>query len=158
MDLILWRHAEAVETAPGGDDLQRPLSAKGERQAQRMAQWLNQTLPATTRILVSPALRTQQTAEALERKFKTVKALAPDGSVSGLLDAARWPEASEPVLVVGHQPTLGLAAAYLLAGVEVDGANPWRMKKGAVWWLRCRHRGDATHEITLLAVRSPDLL
>ena len=88
-----------------------------------------------------------------------MKALAPDGSVSALLDAARWPEAAEPVLVVGHQPTLGLAAAYLLAGIEVDAGHPWRIKKAAVWWLRCRRRVEGEPaEITLLAVRSPELL
>ena len=64
MDLILWRHAEAEIAAPGQDDLQRALTPKGERQARRMAAWLNQRLAATTRVLVSPALRCRQTAEA----------------------------------------------------------------------------------------------
>ncbi|WP_204271061.1 histidine phosphatase family protein, partial [Escherichia coli] len=64
MDLILWRHAEAEVIAPGQDDLQRALTPKGERQARRMAAWLNHRLPATTRVLVSPALRCRQTAEA----------------------------------------------------------------------------------------------
>ena len=158
MDLILWRHADALEGREVDDDMARALSHKGERQAQRVAQWLNHVLPATTRILVSPAVRTQQTAKALDRKFKTVPALAPDGSVSGLLDAARWPESREPVLVVGHQPTLGLTAAYLLAGIEVDGANPWRLKKGAVWWLRCRERAEGGPEVMVVTVRSPDFL
>ena len=111
MDLILWRHAEAVDDADGSDDLERPLTAKGERQAQRMAQWLNQHMPSSTRVLVSPARRAQQTAQALERKFKTVAALAPDGTVDGAAAARALARAKEPVLVVGHQPTLGLAAA-----------------------------------------------
>jgi phosphohistidine phosphatase len=158
MDLILWRHADALEGREVEDDMARALSHKGERQAQRVAQWLNHVLPATTRVLVSPAVRAQQTAKALDRKFKTVPALSPEGSVSGLLDAARWPEAREPVLVVGHQPMLGLTAAYLLAGIEVDGANPWRIKKGGVWWLRCRERPDTGPEVMLVTVRSPDFL
>ena len=91
MDLILWRHAEAHELREGeGDDLARALTPKGERNAARMAQWLNHVLPATARVLVSPAVRTQQTAAALERKFKTVPALAPDGSVEALVAAWRW--------------------------------------------------------------------
>jgi phosphohistidine phosphatase len=110
-------------------------------------------LPATTRILVSPAVRTQQTAAALERKFKTVAALAPDGSVDALLDVARWPEAREPVLIVGHQPTLGLAAAYLLSGT----AQPWSIRKGAAWWLRCKDK-DGHPQVTLLTAQSPSLL
>ena len=151
MDLILWRHAEALEAEDGSEDLDRALTARGERQAARMATWLNQHLPATTRILASPARRTQQTAAALERKFKTVAALAPDGSVPGLLTAARWPEAKEPVLLIGHQPTLGLTAAYLLAGV----VQPWSVKKGAVWWLRRRDRlGD--DQTVLVTVRGPE--
>jgi phosphohistidine phosphatase len=151
MDLILWRHAEAVEHLSSGGDLERPLTSRGERQAARMAAWLNQHLPATTRIIVSPARRTQQTALALERKFKTVPALAPDASVPALLEIVRWPEAKEPVLVVGHQPTLGLAAAWLLAGVM----QPWSVKKGAIWWLRQRERDDDA-QVVLVAVRGPE--
>ena len=151
MDLILWRHAEALEAEDGSEDLGRALTARGERQAARMAHWLNQHLPATTRILVSPARRCQQTAAALERKFKTVTALAPDGTVPGLLAATRWPDAKEPVLVVGHQPTLGLVAAYLLAGV----AQPWSVKKGALWWLRRRAR-EGDDQTVLVTVRGPE--
>jgi phosphohistidine phosphatase len=152
MDLILWRHAEALDMDDARDDLDRALTSKGERQAARVASWLNRHLPATTRVLVSPARRTQQTAAALERKFKTVPALAPDGDVDGLLHATRWPEAREPVLVVGHQPTLGLAAAYLLSGQP----QPWTVRKGAVWWLRARER-EGTLQVVLHAVIAPEL-
>jgi phosphohistidine phosphatase len=151
MDLILWRHAEANEAEDGSGDLQRGLTSRGERQAHRMAQWLNHALPASTRILVSPAKRAQQTAHALDRKFRTVDSLAPDGGVDALLASARWPESREPVLVVGHQPTLGLAASLLLAGV----VQPWSLRKGAVWWLRCRER-DAERQVVLVAVRTPE--
>lgn len=151
MDLVLWRHAEAFDTEDGSEDLDRALTARGERQAARMAHWLNQHLPATARVLVSPARRCQQTASALERKFKTVAALAPGGSVEGLLAATRWPDAKEPVLVVGHQPTLGLVAAFLLAGV----AQPWSVKKGALWWLRRRAR-EGDDQTVLVTVRGPE--
>ena len=151
MDLILWRHAEAFDADDGDEDLERALSARGERQAARMATWLNQHLPATTRILVSPARRAQQTAAALERTVKTVGAVAPDGTVPALLACARWPDAKEPVMVIGHQPTLGLVAAYLLAGV----AQPWSVKKGAVWWLRRRDR-DTGDQTVLVTVRGPE--
>jgi phosphohistidine phosphatase len=151
MDLILWRHAEAVESGDALEDLERSLTSRGERQASRMAAWLNQHLPATTRVLASPARRTQQTALALERKFRTVPALAPDASATALLEAARWPDAKEPVLVIGHQPTLGLVAAQLLSGT----AQPWAVKKGAVWWLRSRER-EGEGQIVLVNVISPD--
>ena len=151
MDLILWRHAEAHLLREGQDDMQRSLTSKGERQAKRMAEWLNQRLPESTRILVSPAVRTQQTAQALERRFKTVVLLAPEGSADDLLKAARWPDSSEPVLIVGHQPTLGIVAARLLAGADL----PWSVKKGAVWWLAQRDR-EGVAQVTLLAMQGPD--
>lgn len=160
MDLILWRHAQAVMLEDEGGsvafdlarDLVRPLTPKGERQAVRMAEWLNQRLPDTTRILVSPARRTQQTAEALGRRFRTVEALNPLAGVDDLLTAARWPDAREPVLIVGHQPTLGLLAARLLTGVE----QPWSVRKGAVWWLRSRER-DGDQQVLLHAVVPSEL-
>jgi phosphohistidine phosphatase len=166
MDLILWRHAEAEEEAEGDDDPARRLTAKGERNARRVAEWLNRFLPETTRVLVSPAERCQQTADALGRKFKTVAGLATDGTAEGLLAAARWPDSREPVLVVGHQPTLGLVAAYLMTGLraQADPAaaagsvlSPWSVRKGSVWWLRHRPRDDRG-EVVLVAVRSPEQL
>lgn len=153
MDLILWRHAEAFELRELTDDLDRALTPKGERQAQRMAGWLNRQLPAGARVLVSPARRAQQTAAALERRAKTVAALAPDGTVEGLLAAARWPDSRELALVVGHQPTLGLAAAYLLTGQ----AQAWPLRKGAFLWLRGRER-DGTLQVVLHAALGVDLL
>jgi phosphohistidine phosphatase len=153
MDLILWRHAEAHDAKPGQDDLGRALTVKGERQAERMAAWLNRVLPDSTRVLASPARRTQQTAAALDRKFKTVEAIAPGASVEALLHAVRWPDAREPVLVVGHQPTLGLAAAWLLA----QATDPWTLRKGAVLWLRSRDR-DGQLQVLLHAALPPELL
>lgn len=153
MDLILWRHAEALEMREVLDDLERALTPKGERQAQRVAAWLNRQLPSSTKVLASPARRTQQTAAALDRRFKTVAELAPDATVDALLHAVRWPEAREPVLVVGHQPALGLAAAYLLSGQ----AQAWTVRKAAVWWLRGRER-DGQLQVVLHAVVSPELL
>ena len=153
MDLILWRHAEAHDPEGAQDDLERPLTAKGERQAHRLAVWLNRQLPASTKVLASPARRCQQTVTALDRKFKTTTALAPDAGVEALLSAVRWPDAREPVLVVGHQPTLGLAAAYLLSGQ----AQAWAVRKGGLWWLRARER-DGHLQVVLHAVMAAELL
>jgi len=153
MDLILWRHAEAQVAREGMDDLQRALTPKGERQAQRMAEWLNQRLTQSTKVLASPALRCQQTVRALERNVRTVPALAPGADVAAVLSAARWPDGSDPVLIVGHQPTLGAVLSQLLA--EQDGS--WPVKKGAVWWLRQRDR-DGHRQVLLQAVLGPDFL
>ena len=54
-----------------------------------MAEWLNRRLAHSTRVLVSPALRCQQTAKALGRKFRTVEAIAPGASAEALLDRGR---------------------------------------------------------------------
>ena len=118
-----------------------------------MADWLNHRIAHSTRVLVSPARRCQQTAKALGRSFKTIDAIAPEASPEALLKAARWPEASEPVLLIGHQPTLGQVAALLLTGQ----AQPWPVKKGAVWWLRSRDR-EGSAQVVLQAVMAPDSL
>jgi len=154
MELLLWRHCEAE---PGEPDLGRALTGKGEKQARRMAAWLHAHLPDSARILVSPARRSQQTAQALAelapRKLKTVDALAPGASVEQVLQAVRWPDAKSVVVVVGHQPTLGWLASRLLAGTE----NDWPIKKGGVWWFSSRDR-DGDEQVVLRAVLSPDLL
>lgn len=153
MDLILWRHAEALEAVEGGDDLARPLTLRGEKQATRMAAWLGRQLPENTRIWVSPARRTEQTAIALERKYKVSQELAPGACVAQLLERVQWPQARGTVLVVGHQPTLGQTIAQLL-GLN---APECAVKKGAVWWLRNRER-DALAETIIVTVQSPDML
>lgn len=162
MDLILWRHAEARDLPEGAPfdaaaDLARPLTPRGDKQAQRMAEWLNRFLPESTKVLVSPALRTRQTAEALGRKLRIVDGLAPGATHTQALAAARWPDSREPVLLVGHQPTLGQLAAYLMGGAATLDGPPWAVRKGAVWWLRHRER-DGVAEVVLVSVRTPDKL
>lgn len=153
MDLILWRHAQAHDAEPGQDDLRRALTARGEKDATRMAVWLDRQLPEGVRILTSPALRAEQTVKALGRKYKVRDALSPGASVDDLLEAAGWPDAKFPVVMVGHQPGLGEVAARLL---KMDGgACP--IRKGAVWWLRGRQR-DGTEQTVIVAVTGPDRL
>ena len=147
MDLILWRHAEA-EDARGNDDLGRALTARGRKQAEQMAAWLGARLPATTRILASPALRCQQTVAALGRPVSTVDAIGPGAAAKAVLDAAGWPDAGGTVLVVGHQPTLGEAAARAMGE---DGG--WEIRKGAVCWLR-----SGAGAVEIHARKSPDEL
>lgn len=137
MDLILWRHADAQD---GEQDMERPLTNKGRKQAERMAVWLHAHLPKSTRILVSPSRRTRETAAALGLDYEVAPNLAPGADAALLLAAAGWPEASGAVLVVGHQPTLGAAASLLLFG-ETRGLS---IKKGGVVWLTNRVRGAYT--------------
>jgi phosphohistidine phosphatase len=150
MDLILWRHAEAEDGSP---DSARELTPKGHKQAAEVAQWLERHLPKETRILVSPAVRARQTAEALTSDFKTIAEIAPGAPYQAVLSAAGWPKHKGAVMVVGHQPTLGHVAAWLIAGEAAE----WNIKKAAIWWLTYREREDQG-QVVLRAVMSPELV
>jgi phosphohistidine phosphatase len=140
MDLLLWRHAEAED---GEVDLNRRLTSRGEKQARLMAGWLRAHQPKDLRIIVSPAVRTQQTAEALKLPFETIRKIGPEACVSELIAASGWPHANGSVLIIGHQPSLGRLASLLLAGQESE----WSIKKGALWWLSNRVRRDEAQTV-----------
>lgn len=153
MDLILWRHAEADDWSEGCVDLDRALTSRGEKQAKRMAAWLDRQLPEGTRILSSPARRCEQTVLAMGRKYKLRDELAPDASVEALLEAASWPHGKAVTLVVGHQPTLGQAVARLM-GLKQDSCP---VRKGSVWWFRTRER-DGEEQTVMVSVQAPEML
>jgi len=153
MDLILWRHAEAEDERDGQPDLERALTARGQKQAARMAAWLDRHLPEGTRILCSPAVRCEQTVLALGRKYKVRHQLQPGAAPDDLLEAAQWPSAKHPVMLVGHQPALGETLAKLL-GFQAGNCT---IRKGAVWWLRTRERdGDA--QTFVWSVQCPEMV
>ena len=147
MNLILWRHADAEDGIP---DDKRRLTAKGRKQAQKMADWLERHLPAGWRVMASPAARTCETAAALTADFAIARALSTSATPQGLLKAAGWPDGEGTVVVVGHQPTLGAAAGLAITGTE----QPWNVKKGAIWWIT----RDDNDDITVRAVLAPRIL
>ena len=153
MDLIFWRHAEAFDALGGQDDLSRTLTPKGEKQAVRMSQWLDRQLPDGIRVMSSPAVRCEQTVKALGRKVKYKSELLPNASLDDLLITAGWPDSKMSVLIVGHQPVLGRAVAYLLGLPDGECS----VRKGAVWWLRSRVRDGDTQTI-VVSVQTPELL
>ena len=110
-------------------------------------------MPGGARILVSPARRCEQTALALGRKYKICKELAPDATVEQLLQLVQWPGSKSPILVVGHQPTLGQSIAQLM-GLQ-DSECP--IKKGAVWWLRNRDRAGLNQTV-VVTVQTPEAM
>jgi phosphohistidine phosphatase len=174
MDLILWRHAEAEDSTP---DMDRQLTLKGKKQAEKIAAFLHRHLPENTRILVSPAARTRQTAAAYSEHYTLVHNIAPGASPHAVLQAARWPNGlsrpvqnpsdlntkalshemqhnrDDTVLLVGHQPTLGAVAAELLGANEAY----LSVKKGSIWWFSCRVRDGYTQTVLKL-VLTPDFL
>jgi phosphohistidine phosphatase len=150
MELILWRHSEAEVGEP---DEGRALTANGLKQAAKMADWLDHNLPHSCKILVSPATRSIQTAEALGRKFKIIEELSPEASAEQILVATHWPDAREPVLAIGHQPALGQLASLLIDGRLQN----WTIRKGNVWWIVQRKRDNIDGNY-LRAVMTPELL
>ena len=152
MELILWRHAEAEDSAKGGD-IARSLTRKGRKQAERMAQWLRPKLDRDWRILASPATRAMQTVQPLGLEFEVSEALGLAATPGGVLRAAGWPADGRNVLAVGHQPTFGEVAALLLLGKEGEAT----IRKGAIWWFATRER-EGKIETILKAVLNPDLL
>jgi len=141
VDLILWRHCDA---APGVPDELRPLTPLGAKQAARVAGWLAPRLPESCRIIVSPALRAQQTARALGPAFTTDPRVAAGASAEAVLAALDWPD-GPAALVVAHQPTLGQVASLVLDGE----ANDRVMRAGEVLWLASRVDGRGTIAHTL---------
>ena len=150
MELILWRHADAEE---GERDLKRKLTGKGRKQAARVAQWLHRRLPSKFTVICSPARRARETADALEARYKISNRLAPGAEVGDLIEEAGWPKHKGMVILIGHQPDFGQAAAALVAGAPAD----WSVKKGGLWWLDNRERdGDA--QVVVRTVIAPDLI
>ncbi len=153
MDLIFWRHAEAFEAQGGEDDMTRALTPRGERQATRMAHWLDRQLPDGVRILCSPAKRAEQTVIALGRKYKIRDELSPQSQPDQVLELAQWPNNKNSVLIVGHQPFLGQTIAKLL---ELP-SGECSVRKGAVWWLRSRQK-EELQQTVLISVQAAEML
>lgn len=133
MNLYLMRHAHAVE--PGewsGPDFERPLIEKGKHAAAAAALGLARRSPSISRIITSPYARAAETAAIIAARLGasvTVSdALAPGfdlSRLSAILAEADW---ASDLLLIGHQPSLGMVLAALI-GV---GAEPVDMKKAAV--------------------------
>jgi phosphohistidine phosphatase len=72
---------------------------------------------------------------------------------SSIVEAAGWPKHKGMVILVGHQPDFGRAAAALVAGSAAE----WSVKKGGLWWLNSRVRGGEV-QVVVRAVMAPDLI
>lgn len=150
MELILWRHAEAED---GIDDLARALTPKGRRQAQQMAQWLKEQLPEDARIVVSPAVRTRETADALAMPYTIDPQIAPDCSAEQMLAASGWPDGHGLVILVGHNPAISVLASRLAGTAE----SPVAMRRAAAWWFTC-DAAQSPRRVMLKTMMTPSLL
>lgn len=137
MNLIVWRHAQVEFSLLA--DLEIGLSEQGHRDAQGVARYLHPALPANCRVLVSPAKRAIQTAQTLQRPLEIVQALSPNGSVDAMLTALNWPQVAtsdETVVMVGHQPWLGLLMSYLVNGED----RQIEVRNALAYWLVSENR------------------
>jgi phosphohistidine phosphatase len=129
-DLYLLRHAHAGNPdAWTGDDSERPLSAKGRGQAERLARFLASIGLKLDSIVTSPKVRARQTAEpvaaALGVHYITDPRLA--GPLDeAVLEAILKDVGGEHVMLVGHDPDFSDVAASL------TGAPNLPLKKGAL--------------------------
>ena len=138
-DLLLWRHADAGESLDDpAADFERQLSARGVRQARRTARWLRRARLPGVGLVSSPAPRARQTAQAFGVP-RIEPRLAPGLTLpepQELIDLSFAP----CVILVGHQPALGLLAGrLLLPGLAPD--EPVSIRKGAVWHFVARRDG-----------------
>jgi phosphohistidine phosphatase len=114
MRLLIVRHAEA---APGEPDDLRPLTPKGREQARDLGRRLREQGVQADAVLSSPLLRARETAAALGLGHAVAdERLAPGATPADIRDAATG--RGETVIVVGHQPDCGRAAAELSGGPE----------------------------------------
>lgn len=107
--LILMRHAKS-DYPPGVDDRQRPLSARGERDAEAAGRWMHMMYPRIDVVLVSPAVRAQQTWSRVEDHLDSgqvrMEPMIYEDWGSGLsqLIATTLGPTVQLTLVVGHNP------------------------------------------------------
>jgi len=114
MQLLIVRHAEA---APGEPDELRPLTAEGREHARELGEHLRARGIEPDAVVSSPLLRARETAAALGLGAPEVdERLAPGATPQDVRDVAA--ERGETVVVVGHQPDCGRAAAALSGGPE----------------------------------------
>ena len=129
--LVLVRHAEAA-AAPVDRD--RPLTARGERQAGAVGAWLARNGVAPERVLVSPARRTLQSWDRIRVSLSSapepvVDERVYDNTVEGLLELLREAdEEVQDVILVGHNPAVAQLVRVLDGGA---GSEPARGKLAA---------------------------
>ena len=123
MDLLLVRHAEAEDAEAGGSDYARPLTVRGHASAIAMAAGLALCVRGSVTLWSSPLLRTRETAAHLSAALHVEVTRYHDAIPAGDLHRLRhdWQALSaqtDTLIVVGHQPHLGVWGA-LLMGVSL---------------------------------------
>ena len=120
LELILLRHAHAEAAAVGHADLDRPLSAVGQAEAEAAGRWLRDNHLLPDRVICSPARRTRETLEAVlaqtgyvEQRLEEQIYEAMPGTLINLIDQH---SEVERLMLVGHNPGLEQLVALLHSG------------------------------------------
>jgi phosphohistidine phosphatase len=123
MEIILIRHGEAVEAAPGLGDAGRWLTAKGRRTTRKVGKWLDKRKDRRpVQIWTSSLVRAVQSAEIIAREVGMkdeiiVQAeLLPGADPNALLRLVSSYDGPGPIALVGHEPGLSLFARHLIGG------------------------------------------
>lgn len=118
--LVLIRHAKAE--AHGGDDSQRRLDPRGERDAREIGRWLRDSQHTSGVAVVSPARRTVQTWElAVEELTGAPRTSTDDRIYRNTIDDLfavihEAPPQARTLFLVGHNPGIAELAASLDSG------------------------------------------
>lgn len=133
--LLLLRHGKA-EDGFGRSDKSRELTSRGRAQARFIGQHLESQGVRPTRVLVSDAVRTRQTWDEALAAMPGFDGKATfhdeiySAGVSGVLELIRSrKDKHNVVMVVGHEPTLGMLAS-LFAGDGSDAAAEAQARVG----------------------------
>jgi phosphohistidine phosphatase len=147
MQLLIVRHAIAFErnTRRWPDDAERPLSPAGMARARKAATGLRRLTPEPLRLLASPLVRAQQTADILTRfagwpTAEPCALLLPQAAAEGLL-ALLGRAREERIALVGHQPNLGRLIGACLPGHGT--ARAFALKKMGVALVSFPHAARA---------------
>jgi phosphohistidine phosphatase len=133
MDIWLLRHAMAEERSASGRDEDRELTSDGLKRARAVARGIAALDPGIGLILTSPYRRARQTAEpaaealGLKGSLRESRALEPNRPPEEILAEVEGLE-TDGVLLVGHQPHLGILLGHLVTG----GRSEIPLKKAAV--------------------------
>ncbi|WP_321324861.1 SixA phosphatase family protein [Thiomicrorhabdus sp.] len=108
-ELMLLRHAKSDWKDVDVDDIDRPLSDKGKKNASKMGKWLKEKNLMPDLILASPALRAQQTLKRICNECSAT-AITVDTLYLAELDQLRQVLADAPqaerIMLIGHNPGL----------------------------------------------------
>jgi len=119
--IYLIRHAEAAAKQNGCSDYQRPLTAMGVVQADKLGTYLNSAAVRFDRIVSSHAARALQTARGIAKMtdFPEAKILIEQSIYAGNLDSYlniifSQPDEISHLAFVGHNPHITGLANYLM--------------------------------------------